>query len=208
MSYEPEIFISPERAVLEEIRNPFTRMVSWSVQDGSFDYPLRLVDQFCEKVALHPDAVYDYDNRVDNVSNPIVKWANQGYLEHCDSLLLPCGFKRAERSESGFSSMYQQPGTIPKTTVIPHKDIVGLVRVFLSVNAHMGGLCAVPSPYEGEETHAYAHYYENADMSKALQASGVSLTMADLDRLAHFAPKNPPTHAGRFYFELDYIKPR
>ena len=187
MSYEPEILVSTERDVLDEIRNPFTHAVCWDCSDDDeFDALMQDVHRYSETVsetgkvsgALPSAARKSDDVTFESLSNRL-KARNEKIAEEFlgpKASLQACFFNVLRSDQTS-------------NAIIPHTD--GPYNgVFTSLNDFAMATGCIPSEYCGKADPKRNH--KQADITKAIVFPGRSTYIIDIGKQVHFLPENRP----------------
>ena len=194
MSYEPEILISNERAVLEKIRNPLTKVVAWTPQGKTLYTPLKLISEFRAAVANNPDTEFGGEYS-ESFLKSLKRWADINFTRQLDRIVEPLVSSVHGKhldGDNAFDLRYFPVGTVLGDSGYPHIDR-GLISAFISANDHMDSTYFIPSRFAQGSIERYGSV-PDADCSKAVQIPGLSICIAKIGEIAHLGPNFDKEH--------------
>ncbi len=203
MSYEPEILVSRERDVLQELRSPFTHAVCWDARgDDEF---MGLVENV-EGIHALTDGMWEFTEsklalelRANDVFQPNMVYSSNmlgGLLGVIGDRI--CG----HNIDSGVRSWFNLPGDVDHgTSWRPHVDS-SEIGVFFSFNRYARASSCVPLQFAGEKTDNF--HYSLAGFDRAIEFPKASVYMIDLGRQLHFGPKTVPLDKWRVFAHATY----
>ncbi len=195
MSHKPEIFISTDKRVLEEINTPKTFTACW---DAKGDPEFR---EILEYVAMFNNVVSDAG------------------LENAKEWLVPASEYVQKELEGGINKIFTSMGInvqlgnpIRQLIQPPLKEYPGskphidgwFLTAFFSFNEHVSGTSLVPKEYAGAPTNEGGNKFHDADVSKAVSLPGASIYLMKLNKQVHFAPQQASTSSWRVLERKSY----
>ena len=201
MFYEPEILISTDKSVLQEIRNPFTHAVCWDPKnDDEFQEFCSLTANF-NRMMFESEVPFSdgsYDRARDDYIEPLRERINTK-TNYFDQLITPLN---ASRIDSEFIWHMMPTGASLGDSASAHLDPKFLTAFFSLSEKNFGTSC-IPKKHSGKADDN-PNYFSNADKSQAVVMPSASVYIIDTSKLVHAAPEKIANDEYRTLMKLTY----